>query len=152
MIRKIFLLLPIIFFSCKTDNNDLSLEIKKLKLVNDSLRKITDNLKDKFIFDEVGVKIIPSDKNTNKIGSYYEGNFVLIAYNKKDKIHFSTKLDSTDENKLIAPEILKRNYDGYYFKVKLNEKENNIHFNVKMDSKIGKNLDGIIISDKKITK
>lgn len=152
MIRKIFLLLPIIFFSCKTDNNDLSLEIKKLKLVNDSLRKITDNLKDKFIFDEVGVKIIPSDKNTNKIGSYYEGNFVLIAYNKKDKIHFSTKLDSTDENKLIAPEILKRNYDGYYFKVKLNEKENNIHFNVKMNSKIGKNLDGIIISDKKITK
>jgi hypothetical protein len=150
MKRIILVILTLMLFSCNNNNEELNLEISRLKKANDSLSKITNSLKDKFVFDEARVKIIPSENNTNKIGSEYNGVFVVVAYNKNDNVEFSTEFDKGNGFDLANPEILKRDFDGYHFKMKLKEKENDIHFRVNIKSKIGRNFNGLTISDKKI--
>ncbi|MBF7090082.1 hypothetical protein IUY40_00805 [Flavobacterium sp. ALJ2] len=148
--KKIILFLLIItLFSCNKKTEALSQEIKTLRHMNDSLTKITNSLKDKYIFDEVRVKVVPSEKNNYKLNSTYEGTFLIIAYNESDSVYFSTKMDSTNGLNLLNPKLLKRDFEGYHFNFKMKELENNIHFNIKMNNKIGKNLDGLMISDKK---
>ncbi|MDQ5930041.1 MAG: hypothetical protein QG594_1824 [Bacteroidota bacterium] len=149
--KKIILLLPIIFLSCNNNTDKMNKEIGKLRNINDSLLAITSGLKDKYIFDEARIKIIPSEKNTNKLGSDYEGTFVVIAYNKTDEVFFSKKLDSVNGLQLMSPETLKKDFEGYHFNFKLNEKENDIHFTIKSSNNFGRNFNGMIISDKKKT-
>ena len=141
--------MSIIFISCDKKIEKLNSEIATLKRTNDSLREITSQLKDKFIFDKTKIKIIPSEKNSNKLGSNYEGTFVIIAYNKSDEVLFSNELDRSNGFELINPQLLVKDDGGYRFKFKLNQKENNIHFSIKSSNSIGKSFDGIIISDKK---
>lgn len=147
--KKIILLLSVTFISCGKNSDELNSEILKLKQTNDSLLNITNSLKDKYIFDEAKIKVIPSEKNINKVGSDYEGTFVITAYNKSDNVLFSTELNESNGLELVNPQSLNRDYDGYRFKFKMNKKENDIHFSLKSSSKIGKNFDGIVISDKK---
>ena len=150
MKKIILFIFSLTAISCNRNNEELNSEINQLKKINDSLINITNSLKDKFVFDEAIVKIIPSEKNTNKIGSEYNGDFVVIGYNKNAQVEFSTKLDRKNGIEFINPEILKRDSDGYHFKMRLTEKENDIHFRVNLKSKFGRNFDGLTISDKKI--
>lgn len=150
--KKLILLLAVTFISCGKNSEDLNSQIDKLKRTNDSLLKITNGLKDKYIFDEAKVKVIPSEKNSNKLGSDYEGTFVVTAYNKSDIVLFSNELNESNGLELVNPKSLHRDYEGYHFKFKLNQKENDIHFSLKSSSKIGRNFDGIIISDRKVTR
>ena len=141
--------MSIVFISCDKNVEKLNSEIATLKRTNDSLREITSQLKGKFIFDEAKIKVIPSEKNSNKLGSNYEGTFVITAYNKSDEVLFSNELDDSNGLELINPQLLIKDDIGYRFKFKLNQKENGIHFLIKSSSSIGKTFDGIIISDKK---
>ncbi len=147
--KKLVLLISIVFISCDKNVEKLNSEIAMLKQTNDSLRKITSGLKDKFIFDKARIKVIPSEKNSNKLGSYYEGTFVIAAYNKFDEVMFSNELDNSNGLELINPQSLVKDDVGYRFKFKLKQKENAIHFCIKSSSSIGKSFDGVIISDKK---
>ena len=144
------LLVAITFFSSCNDNSEqLRNQVKKLEATNDSLLNITNSLKDKFVFDQARVKIVPSEKNSNKIGSEYVGTFVVIAYNERDEILFSTEMDKSNFE-LKNPIKLKRGFDGYEFKMNLKQKVNDIHFKVNLKNRLGRGFDGIIISDKKI--
>ena len=67
--KKLVLLLSIVFISCNKNIEKLNSEIDSLKQKNDSLLKITSALEDKYIFDEARIKVIPSEKNSNKLGS-----------------------------------------------------------------------------------
>jgi len=88
---KIFflLLIPLLFFSCRNENiselnkqnENLKNQINKLNRSNDSLRNIIFN---KYIFDTTEVRIIPSRSNYKKSDSIFEGEFVVIGYNKND--------------------------------------------------------------------
>lgn len=86
--KKLVLLLSIVFISCDKNIEKLNSEIESLKQKNDSLLKITNALDDKFVFDEARIKVVPSEKNSNKLGSKYEGTFVIEAYNKSDEVLF----------------------------------------------------------------
>ena len=147
MKKVILTIFSLSILSCtdKTQND----EIIKLKAQNDSLLKITNSLTNKFVFDQARVKIIDSKDNTFKIGSEYSGTFAVIAFNKSDDVLFSTKLMEGSFD-LKDPEKLKHDFDGYAFKTRLNSKSNDLHFKVNINSKVGRNLDGITISDKKL--
>ena len=90
------LLVLVLFMSCEKNTEKLNSENESLKRANDSLLDITNQLKNKFIFDQASIRLIPSEKNSNKLGSFYEGTFVIIAYNKSDKVLFSEKLSDTN--------------------------------------------------------
>lgn len=144
--KKLVLLLSIVFISCDKNIEKLNSEIESLKQKNDSLLKITNALEDKFVFDEARIKVVPSEKNSNKLGSKYEGTFVIEAYNKSDEVLFSNNLD--DSNELVNPQALKNDDGVYPFEFKLTPKENRVYFIIKNSNSIGKSFDGIIISDK----
>ena len=144
--KSLLLLLSIVFISCDKNIEKLNSEIDFLKQKNDSLLKITSALEDKFIFDEARIKVVPSEKNSNKLDSNYEGTFVIEAYNKSDEVLFSNNLD--DSNELINPQSLKNDDGRYSFRFKLTQKENRVYFLIKSSNSIGKSFDGIIISDK----
>lgn len=129
----IYLFTIVLLISCTKENTNVT-EMQKLKLENDSLKAI---LKNKFVFDDVKVRMIPSAKNTNEIGSIHDGEFVIIAYNKADSIEFSTQMN--DKDVFINPQNLKRHFGGYKYSFPLTSKETEINFHIKTKSKIGFN-------------
>lgn len=148
--KKAILLLSLIFLSCSQKNDKLYNEISILKRKNDSLKSIIDTLNTKFIFDDIKNRFITSEKNTNKLGTEYEGEFVIVAYNRNDKVEFTTKLDKNGID-FQKPETLKRKFGGFQFKMKLENKENPIFIRVKTQNKYGRNyyLDNVTFADKK---
>ncbi len=148
--RKILLLLILTFLSCNQKNDELKNEISLLKRKNDSLKNIIDTLNTKFIFDDIKNRFIASEKNTNKLGTEYEGEFVIVGYNRNDKVEFTTKLGKNGID-FEKPETLKRKFGGFQFKTKLENKENPIFIRVKTHNKYGRNyfLDGMTFADKK---
>ncbi len=87
MKRILYGFLLVVIVSCK--DNNLEKKVLTLQKTNDSLKTILDTLKTKYIFDNVFVRQIPSESNTNKIGSTYEGEFFFVAYNDEDAVLFS---------------------------------------------------------------
>lgn len=129
------------------NNSDkLAFENISLKKENDSLKEI---LKTKFIFDDVKIRIIPSENNTNRIGSEYVGEYVLAAYNKLDIVEFTTELKPNGA--FVNPKSLTRKFGGYLFETKLSKKQNYLHCKIKTNSKIGLNyvLNSGVFSDLK---
>ena len=60
-------------------------EIEGLKKRNDSLENIVNGIKDKYVFDNIAVRTIPSYKNTDKLNSISRNEIVFIAYNNDGK-------------------------------------------------------------------
>jgi hypothetical protein len=151
--KRALLILIISFVSCNNRNNDSNLKISKLERKNDSLKSVIDTLNSKYIFDDIKVRFISNEKNSNKLNSDYSGEFVIVAYNRKDKIKFATE---QEENKadLKNPEILKRDFGGYPFKLELKNQENDIFVQIVSGNKYGKNhgFDGITFADIKKVK
>jgi hypothetical protein len=144
----LILLISTLIFSCNNQSFELKNENDLLKSENDSLKKMLTELDGKYIFDDIKVRVIPSDKNTNKIGSEFNGEFVIVSYNKETEVNFSTEKDkSTGEFTDTKP--LKRELGGFPFKLTLTNPENDIYFTFNTNGIYGKNLDGIIIADKK---
>jgi len=148
--KKTLLLLSFVILSCNSVNNESELKIVKLQKKNDSLKSIIDTLNSKFIFDDIKVRFIASEKNSNKLNSDYISEFVIVAYNRKDKIKFATELEP---NKVDSknPETLKRHFGGYPFKLKLKNQENDIFMEIVSGKEYGKNhvFNGITFADKK---
>tara|TARA_R110000744_G_scaffold310111_3_gene417870 strand:+ start:831 stop:1214 length:384 start_codon:yes stop_codon:yes gene_type:complete len=63
----------------------LKAEIEGLKKRNDSLENIVNGIKDKYVFDNIAVRTIPSYKNTDKLNSISRNEIVFIAYNNDGK-------------------------------------------------------------------
>lgn len=87
--------------SCN-NNNDVALEqkIQKLERTNDSLNKLLDTLKTKYIFDNVFVRHVPSDNKSYKIGDTYKGEFYFVAFNDEDRVLFSDSKSLKDADTL----------------------------------------------------
>lgn len=151
--KKILLFLIFTLVSCNSQNNDSELQISRLQRKNDSLKSIIDTLNSKFIFDDIKVRFIANEKNSNKLNSEYEGEFVIVAYNRNDQIKFATELE---ENKVDFknPKILKRDFGSYPFKLNLKNQENDVFVEIISGNKYGKNnvFDGITFADKKTIK
>lgn len=148
--KRVILFLSLIFLSCGQQNDELHNEISNLKRKNDSLKSIIDTLNTKFIFDDVKTRFISSENNTNALGTEFEGEFVIVAYNRNDTVEFTTTLDKNGIG-FQDPETLKRKFGGFQFKMALENKENPIFIRIKTQNKYGRNyfLDNVTFSDKR---
>jgi hypothetical protein len=118
--KKIILLLSLIFFGCNTKTEKFETEIVKLKHRNDSLQNIIDTLNTKYIFDDAMLIATPSITQKNKVGEL-NGMIIIMAANKSQKILFSREFDYK-KNKPIEPDTLSFTF-GYDFKITKSKKD-----------------------------
>lgn len=143
----LFLLISILVLSCNNQSGELEKENNNLKKANDSLQKLLTNLNDKYIFDDIKVRVIPSENNTNKIGSEFKGEFVIVGYNKETVVNFSTEKNKNTGD-FIDTKSLKRDFGGFPFNLTLKKPENDIYFKFDVNAIYGRDFGGIIIADK----
>lgn len=143
----IIILVSTFILSCNSQKRNLKKENVILNKKNDSLLKILNNLKSKYIFDDIKVRIIPNQNNLNKINSEFKGEFVIVGYNKETVVNFSTKKNEST-GVLFEAKELKRDYGGYPFNLILKKTENDIYFKFDINGFYGKDFRGITIKDK----
>ena len=119
----IILFLTFFIFSC-TDINQGENTIEKLENLraeNDSLRKIVAEINDKYVFDSISIRDIPSYKNTYELNSKVSGEIVFVGYNINKKTNVIL-LDSFSYNpkRLYNPDTLKLNKGGFVYETELN--------------------------------
>ena len=69
MKKILFLILTFAIISCNSEQNDSELKLTNLQRENDSLKSIIDTLNTKYIFDNIKVRFIADEKNSNKLNS-----------------------------------------------------------------------------------
>ena len=87
-VRILFLIASaFLFSSCQNNERIEKLESENqiLKLRNDSLRKITDGIRDKYVFDSLTIRQIPHYKNTYLRNSEFKEEIVFVGYNLNGK-------------------------------------------------------------------
>ena len=122
---KAILIIFLIFsvFSCTDINqveNNLAL-MENLRAENDSLKKIVAEINDKYVFDSISVRDIPSYKNTYRMNSKVSGELVFVGYNISKKTNVIL-VDSFSYNpkKLHNPDSLKMKKGGFVYETVLN--------------------------------
>jgi hypothetical protein len=119
------IIFPVIFFSCQNYNSTEKLvaEIKDLQERNDSLAIIVNSIKDKYIFDSLTFRQIPDYRNTNKMNSVFQTEFVFVGYNANGKtsviIGDSTSLDNG--MKIYKGDTLASEKGGFKYEIKLTQ-------------------------------
>lgn len=119
----IIILLTILTFSCTDINQTENIlgKIEKLRIENDSLKKIVAEINEKYVFDSITIRDIPDYRNTYKLNSIVRGEIVFVGYNIKNKTN-AIMVDSFEYNpkKLFNPDTLKLKKGGFIYKTKLN--------------------------------
>ncbi|WMI68248.1 hypothetical protein [Mangrovimonas sp. YM274] len=151
MRKLIIFLISTSILSCNNQTTEIKNQNTLLKKENDSLKALLSKLEDKYVFDDIKVRVIPNEENTNRIGSDFNGEFVIIAYNNETEVNFSTEKENA-LNGFKDSESLKKDFGGFPFKLPLEKPENDIYFTFKTNGIYGKNHDGMIISDRKNAK
>ncbi|PNQ72421.1 hypothetical protein C1T31_11545 [Hanstruepera neustonica] len=129
----IFLLLSIFLFKCKNDEVfKLKDEISSLKAENDSLNNI---IRNKFIFDNADLRIIPSIKNSKTLDSKFEGELVIVGFNDDDITILNGEWNYKN-SQYENGDTIKNHYGAY--KLNLDKVKNDtLNFYVKIDNKYG---------------
>jgi hypothetical protein len=135
------LVATIIMFSC-SENKSLLHEIDTLKKEKDSLSMVLKEIENKYVFDSIFLKTIPSHKNTFRLNSDYEMDIILVAYGSN--LNYFVGYDSIVNNKKVNQKILTHKNGTFKFKTKLNEYKNPISIDVNVDNKYGKSIKGTL--------
>lgn len=141
----LFLILCMPLTSCnKKEIENFKEEVKVLKREKDSLQNIVSNINNKYVFDSIFIRTIPSHKNTFKKGSVYEVDIIPTAYNKSN--HF-IKYDTIIDKKMINPDTLV--YDGgiYKYRTKLEKHKQKLSVDILIKNEYGEYFKGTL-SDK----
>jgi len=140
----IIILLTILIFSCtnknQSENTIARLEI--LRVENDSLRKIVDGIKNKYVFDSISFREIPNAKNTYKLNTSYELELIVVGYSPAS--NYFVKYDSIVNDKMINPDTLIESNGGFKLKVPLDKKKNPIWIDMNINNKYGKTKKGTL--------
>ncbi|WP_034924811.1 hypothetical protein [Gillisia sp. CAL575] len=152
----IFLLVLIIIVtaSCNYSNEEkinLENQITTERNKADSLQKIIDTLRTKFIFDNLTILHVPNRNQPIEDGKKYTGKIYFVAFNKEDRILFSDKLVFKNPDT-----ISKIDYGGFEYKTVGKKGENNFYFKALINNSTSLNsrtgtFDGIQMSDKIIS-
>ncbi|ASO05416.1 hypothetical protein [Arenibacter algicola] len=145
--KKLILIicLPIILFSCQNKNQTEKLvaEIKDLKQRNDSLEKVVNGIKDKYVFDSLTIRQIPHYGNTNKLNSIHQEEFVFVGYNSNGKtsvvIGDSTYFDNG--MKIYDGDSLPLKNGGFEHKIKLTQDRTSYRGILKTENDYGKSFE-----------
>lgn len=142
LMKNYFYLLFIVFLlSCSTDNNKIQ-KIKKLEKINDSLIKIVNDIQNKYVFDSISFREIPSLKNTLKINSEYKLELLVVGYSSKQS--YFIKYDSLAQGKKVNPDTLKQSNGGFKYSTNLGKKVNPIWIEMNIDNDYGKSKKGVL--------
>lgn len=119
----VIVLLTFITFGC-TDINQAENTIAKLENLraeNDSLRRIVAEINNKYVFDSISIRDIPSHKNTYELNSKVSGEIVFVGYNINNKTNV-IMVDSFSYNpkRLYNPDTLKLNKGGFVYETEMN--------------------------------
>ena len=138
----IILFLVILLSSCQNNQHfeKLKLEIEVLKKHNDSLKKITEIIKNKYVFDSITIRQIPDYRNTYKLNSIFREEFVLVGYNKNQKtsVIIGDSLSFNGGIKIINGDTLKLNKGGFQNILKLKKNRNHYKGIIQAENEFGK--------------
>lgn len=129
----------LLMISCNKSKSFIK-EIEYLKRENDSLTKTLNEINNKYIFDSIFLKTVPSPKNSFKLNSDYEMDIILVAYDANS--NYFIGYDSIVGKKRINPDTLKHKNGTFKFKTILNENIKPISINVNVNNKYGKKIKG----------
>jgi len=151
----IIILLSILIFSCTESNNSKNLigKIEKLQIENDSLKNIVAEINEKYVFDSISIRDIPSYKNTYKLNSIISGEIVFVGYNIDKKTNV-IMIDSLENNpkKLFNPDTLILKKGGFIYNARLNTERINLKGILETKNKYGKEYEVIYSTAIGITK
>ncbi len=118
----------ILFSSCQNNQRIEKLESENqiLKLRNGSLRKITDGIKEKYVFDSLTIRQIPHYENTYLRNSEFKEEIVFVGYNLygKTSVIIGDSLKFENGIEVINPETLEFKNGGFQNIIELNQKQN----------------------------
>jgi hypothetical protein len=123
--------------------NEIVAERKKV----DSLQRIVDTLRTKYIFDNLTALHIPNENQPIKEGQEYSGKLYIVAFNKEDRILFSSNYPFKNPDTLSRIE-----YGGFQYTAVGKKGENNFYFELNIRNKTSLNsrtgeFDGMVMSD-----
>ncbi|WP_047414164.1 hypothetical protein [Cellulophaga sp. Hel_I_12] len=118
------IVLPLLFINCQNNERTAKLEteIEGLKRRNDSLVNIVNGIKEKYVFDNVAVRTIPSYKNTDKLNSISRNEIVFIAYNDEGKSR--VMFNESQEKGAKYKDTLQMENGAFILERKLTEEKN----------------------------
>lgn len=123
MIKRkiIFIVLLITTFGCQETRNNKDLE--RLKIENDSLKEIISNLDQKYIFDSISIRDIPSYQNTYRNNTTVSGEIVIVGYNYNEKTNvvLGDSIKYSPEVTIYNPDTLKLKDGGFIYNKKLED-------------------------------
>lgn len=146
----LIILLAVLIFSC-VDNNQSENNItkmEKLQAENDSLKKILMEISNKYVFDSISFRDIPSFNNSYEINSSIKGEFVIVGYNNDIETTNVILFDSISYNpkKLFNPDTLKLKNGGYNYEIKMDAERVFWRAEVQINHKYGRNYEGVLIN------
>ncbi|MGJ8667532.1 MAG: hypothetical protein ACSHW7_14270 [Patiriisocius sp.] len=154
----LILILTFITLSCRNTENSKNEQAKILNLraENDSLKKILAEINNKYVFDSISMRDIPSYKNSYELNSMVKGEIVFIGYNQSGKYSQIIMGDSVDVKsnpiKIFNPDTLKMRNGGYNYEFKLEQKEKIWRANFEIKHKYGAKFQGLISNKVKAKK
>lgn len=126
VLKKIFIisLFSILFLGCNKSNE--SLTIKDLQIKNDSLIEIISEMNQKYIFDSIAIRDIPSYKNRYEKGTEIIGEIVIVGYNNNQKTNvvLADSITYKPNIKLYNPDTLKIKNGGFVYSKNLKDSLN----------------------------
>lgn len=140
------LILGLLFVSISCSNKNLETlksEVNLLRSKNDSLTAIVKEISNKFVFDSISFRDIPSKNNTGTLNSDYELELLVVGYNHDQS--FFIKYDSIINNKMINPDTLIQKHGGFNYSTKFDKEENYIRIDMNISNKFGKSKTGRLV-------
>ena len=116
--------------------------MNSLRTENDSLKRIIEEINNKYVFDSISFREIYSTKNTNKLNSKFNVELLVVGYNPEKS--FFVKFDSIVDGVKINPDTLKQSNGGFKYKTILTETENTIRIDMNVENKFGQKKSGVL--------
>lgn len=122
---------------CKDSNQELIIE--DLKMKNDSLTGILNDLNQRYIFDNISIRDIPSHENTYKSDSNVSGEIVIVGFNNSydTNVILADQINHGETISLENPDTLKIDNGGFIYKRRLADSLQ-LKGLITVDSKYGK--------------
>lgn len=99
------------------ENTGQKIAIKNLEKKNDSLINILDHLNQKYIFDSISIRDIPSHQNSYQKNSEVVGEIVIVGFNKNEKTNviLTDSIGYDPEIILYNPDTLEIKNGGFVY-------------------------------------
>lgn len=143
MKKLILIFLSVLNFSCNTNSSSdrVNSELNKLRIENDSLKKIVQEIDNKYVFDSISIREVEDDSNTYKLNSVYKSRLYFVGFNSNPDTYV-VKVDSS-YNPIDTLQLRNGGYD--YFST-LNQEQKDFTSYVNIENKYGKKFTAYTVS------